>query len=322
MRRLIEKAFKERSLKTKPAAPSLPSKVTHSELVYMTTRGFIAKKLGQYMGLHTEEAEALFYLSFSKWSFEPYDEQNEQDYFVYLSEQMLKWNEQRQDIPQHIKKMDISADWQNALLKAYDMYKVPLFAASDRESPTETDKQLKHQADVKWSIYRDVIYAATQEKFQLITPDDIPLYRKGVVFCEGFIKQRSDIPECRLKAKEQLEKENIEKPHLMSWLLVLSEAITNTIKHAEEGKMTLIKDEEKQQIRFVIEDNGPGFVIEELPKMTLLAGYSTKRSMGQGFTLMMKMSEQVLLSTSPNGSVVILVFNLDRHKEDGLHDCG
>jgi anti-sigma regulatory factor (Ser/Thr protein kinase) len=108
----------------------------------------------------------------------------------------------------------------------------------------------------------------------------------------------------------------------MSWILVLSEAITNTIKHAELGKMTLVESVEEEEIRFVIEDNGPGFPLKDLPKNTLLAGCSTKKSMGQGFTLMMKIAKQVILYTSPRGSTIILTFDSTKEVGGSLNATG
>jgi phosphoglycerate-specific signal transduction histidine kinase len=62
-------------------------------------------------------------------------------------------------------------------------------------------------------------------------------------------------------------------------------------------------------VNVLVEDIGPGFPLKLLPNTTLMAGYSTKKSLGQGFTLMMKMIEQVLLSTVPyEGSTLILIF--------------
>jgi anti-sigma regulatory factor (Ser/Thr protein kinase) len=170
---------------------------------------------------------------------------------------------------------------------------------------------VKEEEVTKWTVYRDVIFAATQGKFLLITEREVSQYKVGTLLCEGIINERSDIPIRRNQVKEALEHKVTNKAKLMSLLLVLSEAITNTIKHAEEGAMTVLEDKEKNEIRFIIEDKGPGFPLKDLPKTTLLAGYSTKRSMGQGFTLMMKMTKQVALHTSPMGATIILLFNFD-----------
>nr|WP_275695532.1 ATP-binding protein [Fredinandcohnia sp. SECRCQ15] len=197
------------------------------------------------------------------------------------------------------------------MLKAFAIYKNELF-----QSPIETVVLgPTTRNDEKWEVYRDVVFAATQGRLLLISEDEVNRYKEGNILCERTIKDRSDIPTCRNIVKSCLENREISNSQIMSWLLALSEAITNTIKHAEEGKMTLIEDLEKNEIRFVIDDNGPGFQLDELPRATLLAGYSTKKSMGQGFTLMMKMAKQLLLYSSPKGSILILVFDMVKEKE-------
>lgn len=313
MRRLFEKVFRETSNENHElVGMSLPSEISFREINKMTKRGFLAKKLYQFTGISQMHEDDLFYLSLTRLSF--LDENNENLLFLHLSELMLNWDEHNEDILLQIHKLDLKNDIQNAMLKAYEIYKDELFI---RHSTVNTPivPKTNQTDDEKWEIYRDVMLAATQGRFLLINEYELSEYKKGNVFCEGTIKSRADIPECRNRAKESLESQELGKSQIMSWLLVLSEAITNTIKHAEEGKMILINDHEKNEIRFVIEDKGAGFNLKELPKMTLLAGYSTKKSMGQGFTLMMKMSKQVLLFTSPKGSTIILSFDATKEKE-------
>lgn len=311
MRRLFDKVFKDSSKENNQlSAKSLPSDLAYKEINFRTKRGFLAKKISNYVGLDTAHGDDLFYLSFSSTSFMDLTNENDPLIFLQLSEKMLLWGVKNQDIVQQIKNTDISDEIQNAMLKAFEIVKSDLFSnpsiAVEQQEFTLSNKQ---HDDEKWLVYRDVILAATQGKFLLITEKEVNRYMEGIVFCEGTINDRSDIPLCRNRAKESLESKFISKTTIMSWLLVLSEAITNTIKHAEGGKMTLIEDVENNEVRFVIEDRGPGFSLKELPNATLLAGYSTKKSMGQGFTLMMKMAKQVSLFTSPNGSILILNFD-------------
>lgn len=317
MRRLFDKFFKDSSSeKEQPFAMSLPSETAFKDLQQMTKKGFLAKKFYEYSGGDNAQGDSVFYLSFAKKSFE--DPGSDEEVFLYLSELMIDWNEQNLNVPQKIEQLDVKNDVQNAMLKAYEIFKNELFI------PTHTVKQAPPEQtdDGKWEVYRDVILAATQGKFLLIKEDEVQSFKKGIVFCEDTIKHRSDIPNCRSLAKESLESMQLNKTQIMSWLLVLSEAITNTIKHAEEGKMTLIEDAQKNEVRFVIEDKGPGFNLQDLPKMTLLEGYSTKKSMGQGFTLMMKMTKRVTLYTSPQGSTIILHFDLGNEKERKFNATG
>jgi anti-sigma regulatory factor (Ser/Thr protein kinase) len=314
LRRLLDKVMKrsDKGIENQPKTPSPLHELSYSDLSFMNKRGFLAMKICQY--LQYNEEDYLFFKSFTNHTFEVYNEETQQKEFIlYLSELMLKWSQQNLDIQQQVKKTELRHDIQNAMLKAYEMYKLELFT-----TPVDKDTNVSHNEanpdDIKWSVYRDVISAATQGQFLLISKEEVTEYKSGHVFCEGMIKDRSDIPLCRNHAKDSIENLGFNKTKIMSWLLVLSEAITNTIKHGEGGKMTLIEDVEKHEVRFVIEDKGPGFSLENLPKQTLQAGYSTKRSMGQGFTLMMKMTKQVLLYTSSKGSTIILIFDSSEEK--------
>ncbi|QPA32831.1 ATP-binding protein [Anoxybacillus caldiproteolyticus] len=298
--------------------PDLPL----SELLYRTKRGFLARKLGQYIGMNSKDTELFLYDSLINKTFKNAST-DEARYLLYLSESLLEWGRSGEDIPAKVNTLNQNTDIINAMLKAYDIYKDELFgdlAQSEKEEPRTPEQQVV--SDEKWEVYRDVIYAATQEKFLLIKEEEIEQFKKGKVVCEEEVKTRSDIPKCRNLVKEIFEEMGISKSVAMSWLLVVSEAITNIIKHAEEGKMTLVKDELTNELRFIVEDKGPGFSVKELPKTTLLAGYSTKKSLGQGFTLMMKIAKKILLFTSPRGSTLILIFELEEGKGEGLNATG
>jgi anti-sigma regulatory factor (Ser/Thr protein kinase) len=45
-----------------------------------------------------------------------------------------------------------------------------------------------------------------------------------------------------------------------------------------------------------------------LPKATLLPGFSTVQSLGMGFTIMLQLSERVLICTEPGSTTVMLEF--------------
>lgn len=66
----------------------------------------------------------------------------------------------------------------------------------------------------------------------------------------------------------------------------------------------------EDQMRFLIEDDGPGLERALLPQVTLQKGFSTGASMGMGFSLMLEMMDQVGLVTGPNGTTVLLSKNV------------
>ena len=309
MKRLIDKVINRNrtiELTKAPTNPFSHKELTYAEYSFITKRGFIVRKIAQYLDFNGEVSNYLYNLSLNKPIKQTKESSDGLEQIIYLSEKLLTWYEANVDIPDEIKKLTVSNDMKNALLKVYHVHQNDLFVQSSNGYET-TEKPIESK---EWQIYREVIYAATQGKFLLINKEEISIYLKEKVLCTSEIKERSDIPASRALTKEVLEKHGYSGPKIMGLLLVLSEAITNVIKHAEHGTMTLIEDEESKELRIVVEDVGPGFPLKELPKNTLLAGYSTKKSLGQGFTLMMKMAKNVALYTSPTGSTLIIVFDM------------
>ncbi|WP_077214349.1 ATP-binding protein [Bacillus dakarensis] len=316
MRRLFSKYKK--STETKYIElPSPPLDVSYKELIYKTNRGYLAKKIGQYLGLESLEWDKLFYSSLKNVSFSQVNFENENELILYLSQQMLEWNKRNEDIQKKIMDLDIHIKIQNAMMKVYEVHRRDLFLQSTLAMEHEKI-HLSEEKQNEWRIYRDVMFAATQGQFMLISEREATAYLTGNILCNGTIKERSDIPKTRNSVQKVLEKKGLANAKMMSWLLALSEAITNTIKHAEEGQLILIENDEQNELLFVIQDKGPGFPLEDLPKKILLSGYSTKRSMGQGFTIMRKMAKQILLYTSPKGSTLILIFDLGTRKSEEI----
>ncbi|MEH7525316.1 ATP-binding protein, partial [Bacillus sp. JJ1503] len=80
MRRLFKPFFKTPNKKTKIEVPSLPADLSYSELNYITNRGYLAKKIGQYLDFNNTEVDQLFYLSLSQKSFSTFNKENKNDY--------------------------------------------------------------------------------------------------------------------------------------------------------------------------------------------------------------------------------------------------
>ncbi|TVY08076.1 ATP-binding protein [Paenibacillus cremeus] len=237
---------------------------------------------------------------------------DEKKYLIYLASCLIEWVEKDLDVYLSIKEMPLSDKHHKYLLKVYEEVKEEIRHCFP---PGNTEPMEQHEDEAVWRVYRDVLHAVTQKKFLLIREGEVSSFRQGDIICEAIIKERSDIPRARDLAKLSLLELGVSASSIMSHLLLISEAITNVLKHANEGKLTIV--DAKTSLHVLVEDTGPGFPLKILPYTTLMAGYSTKKSLGQGFTLMMKMAEQVLLSTSSRGSTLILVFH---GKEGAKHE--
>jgi anti-sigma regulatory factor (Ser/Thr protein kinase) len=68
-----------------------------------------------------------------------------------------------------------------------------------------------------------------------------------------------------------------------------------------------------------VQDRGPGIKTSELARATLMQHYSTKNSMGCGFTLMLYYADYLYLNTGPSGTALAMNFGVghaDRLKQD------
>jgi anti-sigma regulatory factor (Ser/Thr protein kinase) len=87
-------------------------------------------------------------------------------------------------------------------------------------------------------------------------------------------------------------------------LVAFSEGATNMLKHAGGGTYQVGKTDLK--IQLILSDKGAGIDFRQLPKAALVPGFSTTQTLGMGFTLMMELTDRVLLCTSPDGTTLVL----------------
>lgn len=306
MKSFFNTLFSHQDIKTNEQSSVSPPPVSLNSLREHHKRalvGWIANRVGQLLEIEDCKFGSLIYISFSQKDLYQNSE-DEAEYLMYLAVTLFGWLQEGQDVYLHLREMQLPNKFHKCLLEVYEEIKedISLVLPQKQILPDEQNSE-----DAVWQVYRDVIYAVTQKKFLLIRKSEVDHYKQGNIICEASIRERSDIPKARDVAKQSLLDIGIPSAKLMEQLLLISEAITNILKHATEGKLTIVKTE--TNIHVLVEDKGPGFPLKLLPNTTLMAGYSTKKSLGQGFTLMMKMAQQVLLSTIPNeGTTLILVF--------------
>lgn len=152
--------------------------------------------------------------------------------------------------------------------------------------------------------YVDVFNAVTGGRLIIMTGEEIketlgrPLGESYVV--SSFEK----LSEARSKAKIAVQENFPSFPDLDDLIVAFSEAATNSVKHAGRGTFQVYEKDSVAQI--LISDSGPGIDFKALPKATLLAGFSTKQTLGMGFTVMLELCDRVLLATEPGSTLVLL----------------
>ncbi|WP_046226574.1 HD domain-containing phosphohydrolase [Paenibacillus dauci] len=157
--------------------------------------------------------------------------------------------------------------------------------------------------------YRDVIRTLSHSKIDICLKSEEIVGELGEWIDEMEVNTRADVASSRTLVVQHIP-ENFRLEHskkVMSIKLAVSEAVTNLIKHAEEGKVAVYQKSGCYQI--YITDHGSGIPLHELPKTILISGYSSKSSLGKGFALMYASADRIMLHTSPEGTAILLEFN-------------
>lgn len=172
----------------------------------------------------------------------------------------------------------------------------------------------KDQKDKLFFIYRDVIYSVTQGKFNLVDLDEaLPVTQEGILHGEVKLETPEDIATARQFVTDCLKEKSFPQKSIMHTTLCISEAATNVIKHAKEGKVQIKMIDDA--VRVVVLDKGPGMEYGKLPNMIFLEGFSTKISMGYGFSIIYKFADKIHLFTSKEGTILVLDFNNGTERE-------
>lgn len=191
--------------------------------------------------------------------------------------------------------------------KIYDAYFIPL---NDETciitvfDLTEVLKTEKAREERERTIYRDVILAVTEGKLILTFEDEINnILAEGMLQSEMRISEPQDVARARKVIRTLLEELPLPGKRKSQMVLCVSEAATNVIKHVGDGSIALYLYKDK--IRIVIRDKGPGIDITQLPQVTLRKGYSTKLSLGYGFTIMLDYLDSLIMSTNEGTTLVL-----------------
>jgi GAF domain-containing protein len=148
--------------------------------------------------------------------------------------------------------------------------------------------------------YSDVIDAVTGGRLILLGTDELDevlAERTGDVH---EIRDPAELGEARRVVREEIG----DAPWADDFALAFSEGVTNMLKHAGGGEYWVGKDESRVQLG--LSDSGTGIDFRDLPKATLVSGFSTKQTLGLGFTLMMELTDRLLLCTDSGGTTLVL----------------
>lgn len=152
-------------------------------------------------------------------------------------------------------------------------------------------------------IHREVLHAVTGGKMVLCEPEEIakewPLGPAEIP-----IRKELDVRQVRESVRMVAVEAGMSEDRAADLGLCASEAATNALLHGSGGQATVECRGELVRIR--IEDRGGGIHPDDLPRATLLKGWSKRASMGLGFTVIKETADRVFLSTGAEGTTIII----------------
>lgn len=188
---------------------------------------------------------------------------------------------------------------------------------TERKRSDENRRILENQMEIhKRQFYRNTILSFTNGKLEMVEQEEIaPLLSEARLSVP--VEKSSDLLYIRRLVENYLTEYNLGADDLSAYIIAVGEALTNAIVHAESG--VLYAGTMKDHVWIAVVDDGDGIDPLLIPKATIGKGFSTKPSMGYGFTLMLEVADKILLSTDRSGTAVVLIKQTHNNDE---HYCG
>lgn len=152
--------------------------------------------------------------------------------------------------------------------------------------------------------YSEVIAAVTGGRLVLMGAEEIVSELGDAVWDAGGIESAADLSRARHQLSAVLEERFGDLPDTDRFILAVGEATANAFKHGSNARMRLLEKGALIQVEVV--DKGPGIDFAEIPRATLVRGYSCTTSLGMGFTIMLAECDRVMLATGSSGTCVVL----------------
>ena len=175
------------------------------------------------------------------------------------------------------------------------------------ENRRKLERDLESQ---KRSFYRETILSVTSGKLSICDYSDIePFVSQATTYVE--VEDASEVGPARRKVERLIEEHGIVGERLDSFIAGVGEAIANAIKHGVHGKVHMGEDD--KSVWVAVSDQGAGIESLILPRAVLLRGFSTKPSLGLGYSIMLEVCDRILLNTGDRGTTVVLIKDKVEH---------
>ncbi len=175
---------------------------------------------------------------------------------------------------------------------------------SEKKAAMERERMIREEAEeAKRQFYKKTISSVTDGKLNLVVYDDVD-DMLGSDFTEIELTGPEKIAELRTELANLCDAVQMSEDRAFSLITAANEAAANAIKHAQGGTVKIGTHEDKVQV--CVQDNGTGMDALVLPNATLMRRFSTKPSMGLGYSLILAMVDTVYLATDKQGTWVLM----------------
>lgn len=170
----------------------------------------------------------------------------------------------------------------------------------------DSNARLVEMEEQRRAFHSDVLMAVTGGKLRLIEPDEMPPSDliTGRPRLTLSLEEPADASELRMQLQRLGQDLELEHDRIFDLCTSATEAATNAIKHGHGGNAQVWVG--MGAISVLIQDRGEGIAPAQLARATLEQGYSTRVSLGMGFHLMLKTTDVMAMSTSDQGTSILL----------------
>jgi len=165
----------------------------------------------------------------------------------------------------------------------------------------------------KRRFYRDTIKSVTQGKLDLASFDEVSKYVDPSRLISVVVSPE-DSRIARNKTMDFCALCGLTDDRLELFESAIGETITNAIKHANGCRVYGGLDD--SSIWVAVSDTGQGIPHSLIPSATLRRGFSSKISMGMGYTIMLEATDHLTLCTGSKGTTVVLSVNIEAVNSD------
>lgn len=189
-----------------------------------------------------------------------------------------------------------------------------LFVGRDitAKKQAEEEKRALEQSleEQKRKFYRQIILSVTEGKLDICDKKDVePFIQNAKVGLD--VNKAMDVSLARREIKNICQEYGLKGERLHQLTIAAGEVITNAIKHAGGGRVYAGVTKDEVWVGAV--DNGPGIESLILPSAVLRRGFSTKPSLGFGYSIVLDSCDRVLLKTCTDGTTVILFKHIEEN---------